>query len=146
MSRGLSPAERDGDLAPTFSVLLASTHLYTAAITTDKLSETERVRFTHTYYGLWKLSLSPVSTLRDTLVATNLRELLYLYEIGHQWVNTYMESENNAQPNMLRERWQPLIKVLFLVFMEKTQCILAQCPSYPLRLFSIFDQLQEEVI
>jgi hypothetical protein len=39
-------------------------------MTVHKLSETERIRFTHTYYGVWKLSLSPVSTLRDTLVAT----------------------------------------------------------------------------
>jgi len=57
-----------------------------------------------------------------------------------------MESEDDAQLNLQLERWQPLFNILFLIFMEKTQRILAHYPIYPLRLFSIFDQFQEEII
>ena len=79
----LSQAERkDNRLSAFQPLLVSSTYLDTAAAVIHQLSASERIRFTHAYYVLWKLSLSAKSTHHDLLAAKNLRELLYLADLS----------------------------------------------------------------
>jgi len=151
-ARRLSPAERDGNTSPTHPLLLVKTDNYTIAITIRSMSMPERVRFTHAYYGLWKLSFSPVSTLRDTFAAITFKEILYLFEIGYQWAQTIMSSEIAAQLGFPHEKWQPLFVRLYPIFIEKRERVLSRYVTWPdmndapQDLFSVFDQFQQEEI
>ena len=101
----LSQAERKGSRLSAFQPLpVSSTYFDNAAAVIHQLSVSEHIRFTHAYYVLWKLSLSAKSTHHDLLAATNLRELLYLADLGRQ-ISMNFPRDQQAQIDFQPKSW-----------------------------------------
>ncbi len=117
------------------------------------LSHTERIRFTQAYYRIWTLALSPLPAVRDSLAATDLRELLRLRDLGWQWIRINLSEEKRSLLRIREGQWIPFLDELDRVYYEKQERITGT-PGWvypyvedaPLGIFSVLDQFQEDYV
>ena len=89
-------------------------------------------------------------TVRETLAASNLRELFYLLNMCG-WILTQLSSDHDKELGMERESWHEVSELVRSTFWEKElrtrgkeQWISSE--DAPLGLISIFDQFQEQIL